>query len=331
MRRKQSWVVPPEFKHLTPYRFLCRSLEEVRPGMIRQLFREGGVRVDGEEKALNRPLKSGALVDVVWPEELFERARKKQRREALQMIYQDDQILVIDKPAGIPVVPDRHRNSATVFDLLPEGVARNPESGVKAKLAHRLDKHTSGALLIARDRDAKRGLTLAFQEHQVHKEYLALVRGVVRNEDQTVEAPIGKDRRHALRMVIDEEHGKAAVTRIRVEETFDGFTLLRVLPVSGRTHQIRIHLAHIGFPILGDGLYGGRPKLFLSDLKRSFRPKPGRQEKPILERQALHCEILEFDTMDGVRRRVRSELPSDLQTLLKHLRRHRPARELENR
>ncbi|MFH0944027.1 MAG: RluA family pseudouridine synthase [Planctomycetota bacterium] len=330
MRRKQSWVVPPELKNLSPYRFLCRSLEEVRPGMLRQLLREGGVRVDGEQKALNRPLKVGALVDVVWPDELYQRASRKQVCESLVMLYQDDQILVIDKPAGIPVVPDRHRNSPTVFDLLPKGVARHPDSGMTPKLAHRLDKHTSGALLIARDRDAKRDLTRAFQEHLVHKEYLALVRGVVRQEDQTVEAAIGKDRRHAVRMVIDQEHGKPAVTRIRVEETFDGFTLLRVSPITGRTHQIRVHLAHIGFPILGDGLYGGRPQLFLSDLKRSFRPKAGRELKPVLDRQALHCEILEFDTMDGVRQRVRSELPSDLQILLKHLRRYRPARELEN-
>ena len=331
MLRKQSWVVPPELKNLSPYQFLSRSLGDVNPGMLKQLFREGGVLIDGTDAGVNRPLKSGSIVDVVWPVELFERARKRGVQPELELLYQDRSLLVVNKPAGIPVVPDRHRNSKTIFDLLPAEFARNSESGVTAKLVHRLDKHTSGALLIARDREAKQDLTLAFQERRIHKEYVALVRGVVRERQQTVELPIGKDRRHAFRMVIDPDHGKEALTRVQIEREFDGFTLLRVQPVTGRTHQIRVHLAQLGFPILGDGLYGGRPQLFLSDFKPGFREKKGRQEKPVLDRQALHCEVLGFHSAETGDQLVRAPWPEDLRILIKHLDRYRPAREGEKR
>ena len=327
MRRTQTWVVPPELKNLSPYQFLCRSLEGVRPGMLKQLLQEGGVLVDGADTKVNRPLKTGSVVEVVWPVDLYERARKKSPRSELEVLYQDRQLAVINKPAGVPVVPDRHRNSKTVFDLLPEDLARDSETGVTAKLLHRLDKHTSGALLIARNKDAQRELTQAFVERRIHKEYLALVRGVVRQPQQTVEFPIGKDSRHANRMIIDPERGKPALTHVQVERIFDGFTLLRVQPVTGRTHQIRVHLAQLGFPILGDGLYGGRPQLFLSDFKPGFRAKPGRPEKPLLDRQALHCELLGFHSEETGDQLVRAPWPPDFTILLKQLERYRPPKE----
>ncbi len=324
MPRRQTFVVTPDHKHIRPYQFLCRELD-ARPAIVRRLINEGHVTIDGTEDALNRPLKSGNVVDVVWSDELLRASRERSQERRVEVLYEGHSSIVVAKPAGVSVVPERRRGQKTVLDLLPPSIATSPGSGQRPKVVHRLDKHTSGALLLARDRNAKRELCLAFFEHRVHKEYLALVRGVVRTPEQEITARIGKHTKHALRMQIDERHGREAMTRVTVERRFDGYTLLRASPITGRTHQIRVHLAHIGFPILGDQLYGGRPEVFLSDLKRGFRAKRGRREKPILARQALHCEVLQFDDPGGARDvRVTAPIPSDLQVLLRHLERYRP-------
>lgn len=322
----QTFVVPPDQKNLTPYHFLCRVLD-AEPPTIRQLLRQGAVTVDGDSDAVLRPLRAGNLVEVQWPKELLRPAPAAVPRGPVPVLYQDAALFVVDKPAGVSVVTERRRNRPTILDLLGAGCATDPVTGVRPKVVHRLDKHTSGALLLARDRATKRTLCQAFLERRIHKEYLALVRGEFGPAEREVDVPLGKDRRHAYRMVIDERHGKPSRTLVRVEQPYRGYTLLRVIPFTGRTHQIRVHLAHLGFPLLGDPLYGGRPELFLSELKAGYRPKSGWREKPLLTRLALHAEVLEFDSpATGRRERVVAPLPADLRVLKKQLDRHRAAR-----
>ncbi|MFG0318841.1 MAG: RluA family pseudouridine synthase [Planctomycetota bacterium JB042] len=325
MSRRQTFVVEPNQKNVTPYRFLCRMLG-APSGVVRSLIADGHVTVDGTEDALNRPLRAGNVVDVEWPAELEQRARSGGPRRPIEILYEDDRVIVVDKPAGVPVVPERRRWKKTVVDLLPASALR----GGRPKVVHRLDKHTSGALLLARDRDTKRELCRAFMDREVHKEYVALVRGRFPEEEGEIDAPLTKDRRHALRMVVakDRERGKPSLTRFRVEERLDGYTWLRLQPVTGRTHQLRVHLAHLGFPILGDELYGARPHVFLSELKLSYRPKPGRPEKPILDRVALHCRRLELASPapESPPIRVEAPLADDLSVLKRHLDRWRPDR-----
>lgn len=326
MPRRQTFVIEPSQKNVTPYRFLCRVLD-APSNVVRSLLEEGHVTVDGGTDRLTRPVKSGTVIDVEWPPELESQAKSKPFRGKIDVLYEDDHVVVVHKPAGVPVVPERRRWKKTILDLLPDSVAR----GGKLKVVHRLDKHTSGALLLARDRDTKRALCAAFMDREVHKEYLALVRGRFPDEEGEIDAPLVKDRRHALRMVVAPEkgRGKPSLTRFRIEQRLDGFTWLRLFPVTGRTHQIRVHLAHRGFPILGDALYGARPELFLSELKLSYRPKPGQTERPILDRVALHCEVLEFASPGGDERRIRAVAPlaADLKVLRKHLDRWRAPRE----
>lgn len=324
MPRRQTFVIEPSQKNVTPFRFLCRVLD-APSAVVRNLIRDGHVTVDGTDDRVNLPLRAGNVIDVAWPEELERKAREKLPRGPITVLYEDEKVVVVDKPAGIPVVPERRRWRKTVVDLLPAEVSH----GKKLKVVHRLDKHTSGALLLAHDRETKRALCAAFMNREIHKEYLALVRGRFAEDEGEIDVPIAKDRRHALRMVVDEHKGKPSLTRFRIEQRLDGYTWLRLFPVTGRTHQLRVHLAHRGFPILGDALYGARPQVFLSDLKLSYRPKAGRPERPLLDRVALHCTALEFDSpgADGARIRVEAPLAADLAVLKKQLDRWRQPRD----
>lgn len=324
MRRKETFTVTAEHKNLTPFQFLTRQYREVRTGFVRQLIKDGGVLIDGSTDRIGRPLRPGRNVTVEWPVALYDRARKKDAQPTLPVLYQDDRVMVVDKPAGLSVVTERVRSRPTVVDAVPEDFAVHPESGQRPRVVHRLDKHTSGALLLARDREAKVALCADFLERRVGKEYIAWVRGSVRELSGEIDVGLSKDKRHATRMVPDDKHGKPSLTRFQVDKAYNGYTRLIVEPVTGRTHQIRAHLAFLGFPILGDELYGGKAEVLLSDLKPSYRSKRGREERPILERQALHCRALTFHPPQGGDPiRVEAPLPPDLVLLDSKLERYR--------
>lgn len=323
MPRTQNFVVGPEHKNLSPYQFLSRAVRIGQPGLVRELIRRGQVLIDGSASPIQLPLKRGSVVSVSWPPDLEQGKKRFAKKLRVEVLFQNDHVIAVNKPAGLPVVPERRRERETVLDVL-EPALQKSKAGQVTRVVHRLDKHTSGVLLLARDRDAKRLLCAAFNDRTIHKEYLTLVRGTPSTESGEIDLAIGKDRRHALRMVIAERKGKDALTRWRIEERFRGYTLLRVFPVTGRTHQIRVHLEHIGFPVLCDELYGARPELLLSEIKPGFRSKDAEAEKPLLHRLALHCAALEFPTGVGSERmRVEAPLPKDLEVVLKQLRKHR--------
>ncbi len=323
--RRKSFVVDPEHKNLSPYQYLCRVMQGVRPSMVRQLLVDGEVTIDGKREALTRPLRAGTVIEVRFTDEMLRRARKAPPPAPIRVLYQDDRVLVLSKPVGVSVVPER-RIRSTILDRLPPDLLIGRD-GTRARVVHRIDKHTSGVLLVARDLDAKRALVQAFLERKVHKEYLALVRGTPDAEQGEIDAPIATDRKHALKMVVDERRGRPSLTRWKIEKRFFGYTLLRVSPVTGRTHQIRVHLAHAGFPLLGDALYGGRPEVLLSELKPGYRGKRGEAEKPILTHQALHCAALEFDSPeDGHRIRVEAPIEGEFAVLMKQLTKYRALR-----
>jgi RluA family pseudouridine synthase len=330
--RTATFVVESDQKAKSPFHFLRRLLPDVPAGLLRELMKVGGVLVDGRSDDLNRPLRSGACVTLNWPKELHARVlRKEPPRRSPPVLYRSERVLVVDKPAGLSVVPERRRQRATLLDALDDSVARD-EAGLRVKVVHRIDKHTSGALLLARDFEAKRALCADFLARRIKKSYLAVVRG--RFDDGPIECnePIATDRKHALKMVIDAKRGKPSTTRFSVARRFDGFTLVRAEPITGRTHQIRVHLAHLGFPILCDELYGAAKEVYLSEWKLGYRKPRGFVERPLLDRLALHCESLEFDDPGtGERVAVHAPLPPDLVSLLKQLERNRPARSTRDR
>jgi 23S rRNA-/tRNA-specific pseudouridylate synthase len=183
---------------------------------------------------------------------------------------------------------------------------------------HRLDRDTSGCLLVADGLAAARHFDVEFRAGRVHKQYLALVHGALATPRRTIELPLAPDPRRpgCVRVARRGERGaRDARTEVEVEAAHGAFALLRLSPATGRSHQLRAHLAAIGHPIVGDADYGGRP-LLLSELKRGYKLRAGRRERAVLERTFLHAALLEFAGPDAAEVAVRSPLPADLEAAL---------------
>ena len=223
---------------------------------------------------------------------------------AIPVLVQARGWLAVDKPAGIPVHPVNRVRENSLIRML-----RRQEGEERLCLVHRLDRETSGALLIARDVAASRALSLAFERRQVQKEYLAVVAGRVERDEGTIAFPIGEAGGSKVYVRRAAGTGQDALTAWRVERRLSDRTLLRVFPATGRRHQIRVHLAAVGHPILGDLLYGGVDEAYLA-LVRSGRD--ARSESGGPSRQLLHCASLDFPDPDsGGRCQVVAPTPVD--------------------
>ena len=361
-------TVPEEHVGLELDEFLCLLYPQVPKGRLRHEVRTGRVLVDGERVQPSVRLRSSQVLIVSIDEELLDRPLPTAPDVEVAVLYEDDRLCCVDKPAGIAVEPERwFRDAATLSGALLARAKRGdrePQDDAPAlehrpRLVHRLDKETSGVLLVAKDLEAERALRRAFEHGRVGKRYLALVEGehpLADGERDVVDLPVGPDRRRTGRMRVCDD-GKPATTELEVVERFHGYTLMACFPRTGRTHQIRVHLAAQGFPLAADRLYGRRDSLCLSDFKRGYKPKPGRPERPLLDRLSLHAAELRFAlpegrddlgaaaealppgdeafepgdgrvarTADGRWLRVRAQLHPDFERALKQLRKHRPFR-----
>jgi RluA family pseudouridine synthase len=235
-----------------------------------------------------------------------------------EILYEDVALLVINKPAGISVLADRESGESLLL-LLRETFA---ERGETVFVVHRLDKETSGVIVFGKTEEASRGLSMQFEHRRVEKTYLALVCGAVHPLEGTIDLPIGPHPRDRTRMVVPHSGGKRSVTRYRVVETFRGFSLVELQPKTGRTHQIRVHLSAIGFPLAVDRVYGSGEGLLLSSFKKDYRPGK-REEKPLIARLSLHARRLAFDHPEtGTRMEFEAPLPRDFEIALKVLLKH---------
>jgi 23S rRNA pseudouridine1911/1915/1917 synthase len=211
--------------------------------------------------------------------------------------YEDEHLLVVDKPAGVVVHPARRHRSGTLAQALA-GRAAGGDDPNRAGIVHRLDRDTSGLLVVARSDSVHAALKAMLKDRRITREYLALVEGRPAARAGTIDAPIGRDRRVRTRISTDTDEPREAVTHFETERVFEGYTLLRVRLETGRTHQIRVHLKAIGHPVAGDPEYGSRGALGL-------------------DRQFLHAEHLAFDhPVTGAAIDVRSPLPDDLAAAL---------------
>jgi 23S rRNA pseudouridine1911/1915/1917 synthase len=295
--REVRVTIPAAFAGLRLDQALAKLLPEESRARLAKLIEEGRVRVDGETASRRSKVKSGESVDVSLVPRLEESAFTPEAIE-LRIVHEDDDVLVIDKPAGLVVHPGSGNWSGTMLNALlhhaPQlaGLAR-------AGIVHRLDKDTSGLLVVAKTEPAQASLVRQLQARTMKRTYLALARGKVKAAG-TVEAPVGRDPRSRTRMAIVSS-GKPAITHYRARKSFPHHTLLECELESGRTHQIRVHLASIGHAIEGDAVYAGRgPRL--------------------LERQALHAWKLAFaHPATGTAVRFEAPLPEDFTRLLKTL------------
>jgi len=235
----------------------------------------------------------------------------------VEVLFDDPELLAVNKPAGQLVVPDRSGR-----ETLSEIVAELSGGDPTLRIVHRLDRDTSGVLLLARTLDAQRRLSAQLEAHTVEKSYLALVRGAPEREEGVVDLPLLLH--PGQRKVVVSEQGKQARTRWQLVDRLGAASLLRCRPETGRQHQIRVHLLAIGLPLLVDPLYApsSGEGLYLSSLKSNYRRSARHEERPLLARLSLHAESLCFDhPRDGARRRIEAALPKDLRATLHQLRR----------
>jgi len=258
-----------------------------------------------------------------------ERRRRPPRPPALEVVREDPGWTAVHKPSGLASVKERWRPDAPTALSVLHGLwrARDPEAP-RPFVIHRLDKETSGLLLFGRDAASARALSEAFRKRRVRKEYLALVAGAPPEPSGEIELRLLPDPRKPERMLVEERRGKKSVTAWETEEVFRGWTLLRVVPRTGRTHQIRATLAHLGCPVATDPLYGEGTALLLSSLKRRYKRPRDHEERPLLGRLALHAHRLRFQDPAGEGEVVlEAPVPKDLRVALEKLRRYAAARE----
>ena len=267
-----------------------------------RLLGEGKGRVDGLPRPKSHRLEGGEELDVELPER-GETALEPERMADLRIAWEDEHLLVVDKPAGVVVHPSAgHEGGTVVHGLLAHAIAGGEEPE-RPGIVHRLDRDTSGLLVVARSNEAHRRLQSAIRRRAVTREYLALVRGRPRSRRGRIEAPIGRARHDAKRVSLDTATPREAVTEFELMELLREHALLRVRLETGRTHQIRVHLAAIELPVSGDPVYG-----VAGDLG--------------LERQFLHAARLAFaHPMAEEWIEVESPLPDDLTQALARARR----------
>jgi 23S rRNA pseudouridine1911/1915/1917 synthase len=307
-------TVPDDSEGVRLDRFLVSVLPDQSRSQVQRLINEGQVRVAGREAKSNQPVKTGQdiTVDVVAPVDPVPRPEPL----PLPILYQDHDVIVVDKPAGMVVHPAAGHASGTLVNALLHHV--DDLSGIGGEkrpgIVHRLDRGTSGVMVVAKHDAAHEELSRQFAEREVEKEYLALVWGEVM-AGRRIDAPIGRDPSNRKKMSSASarvRRSREAVTRIvRAEHFGRMLTLAQVAIHTGRTHQIRVHLSAIGHPIVGDALYGGVHRRVPGDLRAVTH----------LERPFLHAARLAFTHPHDERRmEFTSGLPDDLQRVVNELR-----------
>ena len=234
----------------------------------------------------------------------------------LDVLLDHPEFVVINKPAGIPVIPERFDTSGDDLHTLVK-----VRFGDSMMVVHRIDRETSGIVLFARSAEAHRHLSLQFQDNKVRKTYLALVVGAPLWDERTVDLPLRADGDRRHRTLVDAGRGKPSTTDYRVLERLGPYSLVEAHPLTGRTHQVRVHLAAMGAPIAVDPLYGTEHPILLSSFKRRYTPS-AREERPLLARLGLHASALGFTSLSGEDITVEAPLPRDLNATLNQLRKH---------
>jgi len=239
------------------------------------------------------------------------------------ILFEDEDFVAINKPAGLASIPGRDQTDSAL-----EMVGRmlklpvKGEDDPRVRVVHRLDKETSGVLVFAKNRAAQRHLSEQFQNNLVQKEYVALVVGTPLEQSGIIDAPIGVHPTSKVRMAVLKHGGKRAVTEWKLQETFRKFSLVRCVPRTGKTHQIRVHLAHVGMPLAVDSLYnpaGGA--IFLSEFKRGYR-RGAEEEQALIGRLTLHAQKLVFQDRSEREVLIEAEMPKDFRAVLNMLRKY---------
>ena len=272
---------------------LALHFHDYSRGHLRRVISAGGVRVDDRGGKPAYRVRAGQRVRVVLPE--IPRQAPRPEEIPLQILFEDEDLVVVNKPPGMVVHPARGHWSGTLVSALQFhfGPSLSSSGGpLRPGIVHRLDRDTSGAILVARHDQAHNRLAIQFQSRSIEKEYFAIVVGTPEMDSDIIDRSIAVHPVHREKMttVRDEDEGRTAQTFYSVAERFRGFAAVRAMPKTGRTHQIRVHLAHIGLPVLCDRAYGHRAELTRGELSGDSH-----DTTLLLDRQALHARRLRFE------------------------------------
>jgi 23S rRNA pseudouridine1911/1915/1917 synthase len=325
----RTFVVAPEQAGQRVDVFLAMQLPDISRAVVRRAIDAGHVLVGCAPCKPSLRLGAGDAVVV----NTIEVPREGPAPQAIpiSILYEDDAIVVVDKPAGMIVHPAKGHWEGTLASALVHhfGLLSGRGGPTRPGIVHRLDRDTSGVIVVAKHDQAHDALAAQFKSRQVEKEYLAIVAGVTDRDRDVISEPIGDHPTQREKKAIRRQDANAreAVTVYEVVERFVGFMLVRALPRTGRTHQIRIHLAHVGCPVLCDRLYGGRAKISELELIPRGQISDDATDSPLLARQALHAHRLAIShPTTGERMRFEARLPADIENTLVALRRWRTNR-----
>ena len=299
--------------------FLATKLENTSRARVQQLIAERKIQVNNDDAKPSHRLRSGDQITILGPVELPP-LRAIPEDIPLDIVYEDADLAIVNKPAGMMVhagagASDDARNRGTLVNALLHRFGQLSSVGDEARpgIVHRLDKETSGLIVIAKNDDSHRRLATQFAEHKVKKIYVALVHGWMKQTEGTITASIARDENRRTRMTTRGRGGRAAITHYEVKEKLDSpygkFSLLEVRIDTGRTHQIRVHLSSIGHPVVGDTLYGATSELKAKSAKAIA-----------LDRNFLHAQSLQFlqpHTNEPLS--FTTDLPVELKRFLRHL------------
>ncbi len=296
---------------------------------VQKLIAEGLVTVDGEPAKASYRLEPGESVQVKVP--FPEAAAAEPEDIPLDILYEDEHVIVINKPRGLVVHPAPGHSRGTLVNALLAHCGRLSGIGGVSRpgIVHRLDRDTSGVMAAAKSDLGHQSLAKQIKDRTAHRRYLALVHGDVALDEGTVETRIGRDPTDRKKMAVLREGGREAVTHYRVLERFTDFTLVECALRTGRTHQIRVHMDHIGHPVAGDPVYGPhRPKRFRREMARTMAlqaEEPYPQAVAALEGQALHAYRLSFrHPVTGESLEFRAPMPPDMERAVTELRARGP-------
>ncbi len=278
------------------------SVEEYSRTAVQRLIKEQKIKVNGKIEKESYKVQEGDKIEI--EEEPAKEIELKAQDIPLEILYEDNDIIVINKPKGMVVHPANGNPDGTLVNAVM-AICKDSLSGIGGEIrpgiVHRLDKNTSGAIIVAKNDKAHINLSQQIKNHEVKKTYVALVRGIVKENQATINMPIGRSKTDRKKMAVDPK-GKNAVTHIKVIKRYENYTLLEINIETGRTHQIRVHLAHIGYPIVGDEVY--------SNGKNKWN----------IEGQCLHAKSLDFKhPITGKDMHIEAELPEYFNKLLQEL------------
>lgn len=306
--------------------YLVLQFPDFSRSVVQKAIESGGVTVNGAPKRASYKTRIGDQVAIQLPEP--ERPDPAPENIPLEILYEDEYLAIVNKPFDMVVHPAKGHWSGTLVNALAFHFSTLSKVGgdYRPGIVHRLDRDTSGAILVAKEERTHRELSMQFETRKVFKEYLAITQGTLDRDSDYIERRIAHHPHDRVKMIVtdDQEKGKEACTFYEVLERFRGYTLVRCQPRTGRTHQIRVHLASVGAAVLADKTYSGRDQFRLSDLVPALDPNC---DEVLMPRQALHAQRLRI--VHPIRKEViavEAPLPPEFKRTLDALRQHRPVK-----